>query len=160
MTKEFRDIRPCGDWQFGPQEIVSETVWRDAKRLTLQLINTYEILLPGEAHGVHPLSEGPGVDWTYLEDALIGCMVDGLRGHESLHPSQYGELPTAAGRLSVTADHIVNNFWWIECFPSGGQGSDDPESLGQFSRPAVAIMRITGSGERLPYDSSNSFRIV
>ena len=159
MTKEFADIRPGGDWEFGPEEVVSETVWRDAKRLTLQLVNTYELLLPGEGHAVHPLSEGPGVDWASLEDGMIGCMVDGLRGHESIHPSQYGELPTAAGRLSVTADHIVNNFWWVECFFSRGQGSDDSE-MGRFSHPAVAIMRISGSGAHLPYDSANSLRIV
>ena len=159
MTKAFGDIRPGGDWEFGPAEVVSETVWRDAKQLTLHLVNTYEILLPGEGHGVHPLSEGPGVDWASLEGPLIGCIVDGLRRHEVIHPSQYGELPTASGRLSVTADHIVNNFWWLECFPSRAQGSDDSET-GLVSRPAVAIMRITGSGERLPYGSNNSLRIV
>ena len=159
MNRKFSHIRPGGDWQFGPQEIVSETVWRDAKRLTLQLVNTYELLLPGEDHGIRPLSEGPGVDWASLEDALIGSMVDGLRGNESLHPCQYGELSTAAGRLSVTADHIVNNFWWLECFPSRAQGSDDSET-GLVSRPAVAIMRISGSGAHLPYDSNSSLRIV
>ena len=159
MTKEFGDIRPGLDFQFGPEEIVSEAVWDEAKRTSLQLVNTYELLLPGEDHGVRPLSEGPGVDWTSLEDALIGCMVEGLRGNESLHPNQYGVLSTADRRLSVTADHVVNDFWWVECFFVRGQGSDDSE-IGRASVPAVAILRITSSGEHLPYDSNNSLRIV
>ena len=159
MTKEFGDIRPGGDWQFGPVEKLSEAVWREAKKTSFELLNTYELLMPGEDHGVHPLSEGPAVDWASLEGALIECMVEGLRGNESIHPTQYGVLSNADGPVSVAADHLVNDFWWVECSQPRDQGSGDPET-GGGGVPSVAIMRISGSGERLPYDESTSLRIV
>ena len=159
MTRQFGDIRPGGDWQFGPTENVSEPLWREAKQTNLQLLNTYDRLMPGEDHGVRPLSEVPGVDWASLEGALIGCMLEGLRANASLHPRQYGALPHEDGWLAVTADHVVDDYWWVECGPAEGKDPGDIEAE-RGSVPAVAILRISGSREHLPYDGNNSLRIA
>ena len=77
--------------------------------------------------------------------------VDGrrTRRNNSIHPRQYGVLSNGDGWLSVTADHVINDFWWLECRVADVQGSDDPE-LGGASFPQWRFCALPGAGSTSP----------
>ena len=73
-----------------------------------------------------------------------------MEGQKECPPNLQERLWDRDGMVSVSAEHLLDDHWWITVEPPGFTGPRHLEGDGG-PEPAVAIARIEGSADRLPY---------
>ena len=138
---------------------IPATVLKDFNGMSLELLNVLDCLMPGDGNGLLAIAEKQSVDWPSIEHSLIDCIASDMHRGSSLNPNPASRIEGAAGWLTVRADHLVDDYWWVECELEHGNGaSEPPKTVG--GSPAVAILRIQGSHRGLPYTAATSPRIT
>ena len=100
------------------------------------------------------------VDWSSLEDDLIKWMGAAISSDDLIFPAQFKRLSNGDGWLAVNVEHVIDDYWWVECLPTRGDDQTGLWRLDVEGGPAAAVLRIEGSRRCLPYTSENSPRIT
>ena len=143
----------------GPLVTLSDRVFREMQGMGIQLLSVLELLTEEEGHSMKVLEDEEWVDWPWLEVDIISWMNTAVSSGDVIQPDRSARFSNREGWLTVTAEHIIDDFWWIECLPTG---QDDAGNwiVDVDNGPAAAILRIVGSRQRLPYTAADSPRIT
>jgi len=152
----FNMLRDDGQ---GKYATIPAAVLQDFNGMSLEILNVCDCLMPGHGNRLLALTEKRSVDWPSLEHALVDCIAGDMHGGSSLDPNPAGRIEGPAGWLTVRADHLVDDYWWVECEPDHGNGVSEPVRAIE-GPPAVAILRIRDSNRGLPYTAATSPRIT
>ena len=133
----------------GPSVTLPDRVYREMQGMTIQLLSILELLSPGDCHCLKVLEDGEWLNWSLLEADLINWMSTAVSSGDVIQPDRSARFPNREGWLAVTAEHIVDDFWWVECLPTGQDHSGD-WIVDVDTGPAAAVLRIVGSQRCLP----------
>ena len=121
------------------------------------LLSVLELQAPKEGHSLQVLADEKWVDWSSLKATLTGCMTAGLQTELHFYPDQFGWFPNGEGYLAVNIEHMIDDYWWVECQPA--ITSDSSEWRKDLSKgPAAAVLCIEDSRVCLPYTAADSPR--
>lgn len=114
-------------------------------------------LMPRDRHCLLILGEWPhSAD---LEAAIIGWLAGAMEGQKECPPNLEETLRDGDGMALVQAEHLLDDHWWVTVEVTGFTGPRHPEE-GGGPEPAVAIARIEGSADRLPYTEADSGHVT
>ena len=114
-------------------------------------------LMPRDGHRLLILG-----DWPHspdLEPAVIHWLAGVMEGQMVCSPNLQETLRDGDAIVSVQAEHLLDDHWWITVEPAGFTGKWHP-GVGGGPEPAVAIARIEGSADHLPYGAEESGHIT
>ncbi len=132
---------------------------KELEGIAIQHLSFIELEMPGEEHYLHAPQKQGWVDWPSLEADLIDLMTSKLEHGSTTEPDLWWALPNQAGWLDVRVNHMIDDYWWVECLPAALNDSDQLETdLDQV--PAPAVLRIQGSRNHLPYTPDTSAKLT
>ena len=143
-----------------PSVMVPVSVLKELIGMSIQLLSVLELQAPDEGHNLQVLADEEWVDWPSLEDDLIKWIGVAISSDDLLFPSQFRRMPNGYGWLAVNVEHVIDDYWWVECRPTRGDDDTGFWLLDVDDGPAAAVLRIEGSRQCLPYTSENSPRIT
>ena len=143
----------------GPTVTLPDRVYREIQGMTIQLLSVLELLATEDQHSLKVLEDEEWVDWPWLEAEITTWMGAAMSSGDVIQPDQYSRFSNSEGWLAVTAEHIVDDFWWVECLPTGQDVSGN-WIVDVDNGPAAAVLRIIGSRRCLPYTAADSPRIT
>ena len=150
-------FRPATEGE--PMVLVPVRVLKELIGMSIQLLSVLEIYVPDEGHRLQVLADEAWVDWTSLENDLINW-IGAASSDEVIFPCQFTRLANGKGWLAVNAEHLIDDYWWVECQPTHGDDDSGFWPLHVDDGPAAAVLRIEGSRSCLPYTSETSPRIT
>ena len=101
-------------------------------------------------------------DWPHspdLEPAVIHWLAGVMEGQKVCWPHLQETLRDGDAIMLVQAEHLLDDYWWITVEPPGFTGKRHLW-VGGGPELAVAIARIEGSADRLPYGAAESGHIT
>ena len=124
-----------------------------------QFLNALALQSPAEGHSLKVLEDKDWVDWSLLRFELFKRMSAAVSSGGTLLPNYLATFPNGDGWVAVSASHIIDDYWWIECRPSTG---DHPAfwALNVHEGPDTAVLRFMDSKKCLPYSASTSPRVT
>ena len=143
----------------GPTVTLPDRVYREMQGMSIQLLSTLELLTSNDCHCLKVLENEEWVDWPSLEPDIIAWMSTAVSSGDVIRPGRSARFTNREGWLAVTAEHIIDDFWWVECLPTG-QDHAGNWIVDAYTGPAAALLRIIGSGRCLPYKAADSPRIT
>ena len=143
----------------GEYVTIPASALKDFNGMALELLNLLDFVIPGDGNSLHALSEKRSVDWSSIEQTLVDSIETGMRDGASLNPNPACRIEGISGWLAVRADHLVDDYWWVEYAPEQGKGSGEPPKTID-GPPAVAILRVRNSSMNLPYTAHISPRVT
>ena len=143
----------------GEYVTIPASALKDFNGMALELLNILDCMIPGDGNSLHTISEKRSIDWSSVEQTLVDSIETGMREGASLNPNPACRVEGATGWLSVRADHLVDDYWWVECEPEHGNTVGGPPKTVD-GPPAVAILRIRNSSLSLPYSAETSPRVT
>ena len=147
------------DTQEEPTVTIPASVLKELIGMTIQLLSVLELHAPEEGHSLQVLADEEWVDWSILEQDLTEEMTEGLHSGGPIGPDQFKRIRNRDGWLAVHVEHIIDDFWWVECQPVAVDYSNQWKK--DYGRgPAAATLRIEGSRDCLPYSAANSPRLT
>lgn len=138
--------------------IIPASALSDFSSMSLELASILDYLMPGDASGLLAITEKESVDWSSLEPTIVDFIASGMEAGQTLNPNPSGRVMGASGPLSVWADHLVNDYWWLECKLERNPGSQTQTAPSEL--PALAVLRVRHSRYSLPYTARTSPRIT
>ena len=126
--------------------------------LTKDLADVLHLLIPGDGHHIIKLG-----DWRHSPD-LESEIIEWLDGEEELRPRLRKVLIDGESMVWVHAKHLLDDHWKLSVFnivfhEEGEEMPEFPE--GDAGRnPAMAVARIAGSADRLPWTGPGSARLT
>ena len=151
-------FRPATEGE--PMVLVPVRVLKELTGMSVQLLSVLEIHAPDEEHGLQVLADEVWVDWPSLEEDLINWIGAAVSSDDLIFPNQFTRLTNGNGWLAVNVEHVIDDYWWVECRPTRGDDDSGFWLLDVDDGPAAAVLRIEGSRRCLPYTSENSPRIT
>ena len=143
----------------GPTVTLPDRVYREMQGMTIQLLSILELLTSNNCHCLKVLEDEDWVDWPSLEADIISWMGAAVSSGDAIRPDRSTRFSNGKGWLAVTAEHIVDDFWWVECRPTG-QDHAGNWIVDVDQGPAAAVLQIIGSRRCLPYTAADSPRIT
>ena len=143
-----------------PMVLVPVRVLKELIGMSIQLLSVLEIYLPDEGNRLQVLADEAWVDWPSLEDDLIKWIGAAVSSDDVIFPCQFTRLANGNGWLAVNVEHLIDDYWWVECQPTLGDDDSGCWLLQVDDGPAAAVLRIEGSRSCLPYTSETSPRIT
>ena len=113
--------------------------------------------MPQDGHSLLILGEWPHSPG--LEPAIIHWLAGAVEGQKEYPPNLQERLRDGDGMVSVSAEHLLDDHWWITVELPRFTGPRHPE-VGGGPEPAVAIARIEGSADRLPCEAADSGHVT
>ena len=127
----------------------SESNFKVLDGMRLVLINSLDLLMPGEEHSLMSLQDEEWNGWNGWKEDLFAAMTAGMIHGSLIDPVQHLHFETGTGALAVELQHVVNDYWWVECHPAHLDQSG--EAVPDIAvRPAMAMLRVRDSSEHLP----------
>ena len=147
------------EWHNDPTVRVPTRVLKELSGMRIQLLSILDLQAPKEGHSLQVLADEEWVNWPALKDTLTLWMTTGPQSDALLFPNQFGRFPNGEGYLAVHIEHMIDDYWWVECQPTFLNASGEMET--DYSNgPAAAVLRIEESRTRLPYTVDDSPRIT
>ena len=140
--------------------LVPVRVLKELIAMNIQLLSVLEIYVPDEGHRLQVLVDEAWVDWASLEEYLINWIGAAVSSGDVIFPCQFARLANGNGWLAVNVEHLIDDYWWVECQLTSGDDDSGCWLLQVDDGPAVAVLRIEGSRSCLPYTSETSPRIT
>ena len=132
-----------------------------------RFLNILKVQSPGEGHSLQILEDKAWVDWSSLRFELFKRINAAVSAGGTLLPNYLATFPNGDGWVAVSASHIIDDYWWIECRASVGalpaiNRSDHPAfwALNVHEGPDTAVLRFVDSRKCLPYSANTSPRIT
>ena len=137
-----------------PVEFLKELI-----ELRTQFLNVLDLQSPDEGHSLKVLRDEDWVNWPSFRLELFKWMTAAFSSAGRSFSNRLANFPNGDGWLAVSATHLVDDYWWIECRPSTG---DHPAFWTFDNRlgPATAVLRFRGSRKYLIYSANTSPRIT
>lgn len=151
-------FRPATDGE--PTIMVPVRVLKELTGMSIQLLSVLEFHVPDEGHRLQVLADEEWVDWPSLEEDLINWVGAAISSDDLIFPYQFRRMSNGNGWLAVNVEHVIDDYWWVECRPTRGDDDSGFWLLHVDDGPAAAVLRIKGSRRCLPYTSENSPRIT
>ena len=143
-----------------PTIMVPVRVLKELTSMSVQLLDVLEIQVPDEEHRLQVLADEVWVDWPSLEEDLINWMEPAVSSDVPIFAYQFIRLANGNGWLAVNLEHIIDDYWWVECQPTLGNDGTRFWLVDIYTAPAAAVLRIEGSRRCLPCTSENSSLIT
>ena len=120
-----------------------------------RFLNILKVQSPGDGHSLQILEDKAWVDWSSLRFELFKRMNAAVSASGTVLPDYLATFPNGEGWVAVSASHIIDDYWWIECRPSTG---DHPAfwALNVHEGPDTAVLRFVDSRKCLPYSANTS----
>lgn len=132
---------------------------KEFRGIAIQHLSFIELEIPGEENQLHSPQQEDWVDWPSLETDLIDLMTSKLQAGTATEPDHWWTLRNQTGWLDVRVNHMIDDYWWVECLPvslnDSGQLETDADQV-----PAPAVLRIQGSRNHLPYTPDKSAKLT
>lgn len=129
------------------------------ERIRADLANVLDLLMPGDGPRLLSLADAEPATWVLLEPAVVRWMT-ALTIAESMLDTDLGTLSEVPnGLLAVEARHLLDDYWWLEAYPATRRG-DKTLRVDTGSTPAMAVLRVPGSRERLPCSRATYSRLT
>ena len=146
--------------QFDPvfhRQLNFEVPGQELKELVssrIQLTGTPYLHTPTGTRDLQVVSDKAWVDWPSLEGALTGRMGAHLASGAALASNQWGLAAYRGGGVVVRVEHLVEDYWWVECLmPAGEDYEQWRASIG--AGPAAAVLHVEDSRFNLTDTSEN-----
>ena len=132
---------------------------RELIEMRTQFLNVLELQAPGDGHNLKVLEDKDWMDWSSFRFELFKWMSATVSPAGMSFSNHLAAFPNGDGWVAVSATHLIDDYWWIECRPPTG---DHPVfwTLDLRLSPATAVLRFEDSRKRLPYSASTSPRIT
>ena len=119
------------------------------ERIRADLANVLDLMMPGDGPRLLPLADSEPAAWDLLEPGVIQWMT-ACTDAETIKHTDLGTLSEAPnGLFAVEARHLLDDYWWLEAYPATRQ-SEKTLRVDTGSTPAMAVLRVPGSRDRLP----------
>ena len=138
-----------------PTIMVPVRVLKELTSMSVQLLDVLEIQVPDEEHRLQVLADEVWVDWPSLEEDLINWMEPAVSSDVPIFAYQFIRLANGNGWLAVNMEHIIDDYWWVECQPTLGNDGTRFWLVDIYTAPAAAVLRIEGSRRCLPCTSED-----
>ena len=101
-----------------PMVLVPVRVLKELIGMSIQLLSVLEIYLPDEGHRLQVFADEAWVNWASLEDDLVKWIGAAVSSDDLIFPCQFTRLANGNGWLAVNVEHLIDDYWWVECQPT------------------------------------------
>ena len=116
------------------------------------------LLMAGDDDALVAIGDRGWNHWGALEDDILGWMVDNLRKGYGFEARLQKYFALGPRMVSVEVQHLMDDYWRLWTFHAGVNEWNGIEVA--YGATAYALVRITGSRDKLPYTAEGSPRVA
>ena len=129
------------------------------EEMRLRFNNILDSLMPEEGDAILLLGQHGARDPEVLRDALVVVVNEDLDDHGRFQPYHAVILTALPGAPGVIVAHLLDDYWWIEIYPSRDAPTGAREVV-TAAEPAISVLRVEESRDNLPVDYDLSPRLT